>query len=270
MSYKFALVGSNGFISKRHKKAIENIGGELALTCDIQGEADFKDWVEMIHSPRFKEITHVSVCVPNYLHSVMVKELLALNKKVICEKPLTIFNDIYIDDPKLNVVLQLRHNPIVKKLKEENFSGNIKIVVKSYRPPEYWNSWKGNSALSGGILYNMGIHYLDLLIHLLGEPLTIPYSEYDTKKAIGTIEFQKGTGEYHIELLGEEYKDAPVVRKIAFNGEEMDLEGATIPLNDSGAVLDLHTEVYKDFVAGKGVRLSEAKRSLDLVKHLCS
>lgn len=267
---KFALIGSNGFISNRHRKAIENIGGELALTCDIQGEADFKDWVEMIHSPRFKDIDIVSVCIPNYLHSVMVKEILSLGKKILCEKPLTIFGDLNYEDENLGVVLQLRHNPLVKKLKAENFSGNIKITVKSYRPPEYWNSWKGNPELSGGILYNMGIHYLDLLIHLLGEPRSIPYSEYDTKKAIGTIEFQRGIGEYHIELLGEEFKDSPVVRKIEFNGEEVDLEGATIPLNDSGAVLDLHTEVYKDFVAGKRIGLKEAKRSLDLVKHLMS
>lgn len=266
---KHCIIGSNGFISKRHRKAIENIGGELALTCDIQGEADFKDWVEMVHSPRFKEIDMVSVCVPNYLHSVMVKELLSLNKKVLCEKPLTTFDDIYLDNPNLGVVLQLRHNPIVKKLKEKNFTGKVKITVQSYRPPEYWNSWKGDFLKSGGILYNMGIHYLDLLIHLLGNPLSIPYSEYDQKLAKGEIEFERGIGEYHIELLGEEFKDAPVVRKIALNGEVMDLEGATIPLNDSGVVLDLHTEVYKDFIAGKRIGVLEARRSLDLVKYLC-
>lgn len=265
---KHCIIGSNGFISKRHKKAIENIGGELVLTCDINGEADFKDWVEMIHSPRFKEIDMVSICVPNYLHSVMVRELLNQNKKVLCEKPLTIYNDIYLDDLNLGVVLQLRHNPIVKKLKQENFNGKIKIVVKSYRPPEYWNSWKGDPLKSGGILYNMGIHYLDLLIYLLGNPVSIPYSEYDTKLAKGEIEFERGIGEYHIELLGEEAKNASVVRKIAFNGEEQDLEGATIPLNDSGAVLDLHTEVYKDFVAGKRISSIEAQKSLDLVKFL--
>ena len=263
---KHAIIGSEGFIAKRHKKAIENIGGELVLTCDLRG-GDFTDWVEMIHSPRFKEITHVSVCVPNYLHSVMIKELLALNKKVLCEKPLTIFNDLHLDDPNLGVVLQLRHNPIIKKAKEENFAGNIKIEVASYRPPEYWNSWKGNKDLSGGILYNMAIHYLDLFIHLLGEPRSIPYSQVSDKKAQFTIEFQRGIGEGSIELLTEE---APVVRKIALGGEFVDLEGATIPLTDTGEVLDLHTEVYKDFVAGKGIRLSEAKRSLDLVKHLMS
>ena len=266
MPTKHAIIGSEGFISKRHKKAIENIGGELALTCDLKG-GNFIDWVEMIHSPEFKDIDMVSICTPNYLHSVMVRECLQLSKKVLCEKPLTIFNDLHIDDPNLGVVLQLRHNPIIKKFKEDNFAGNIKITVKSYRPPEYWESWKGNTRMSGGILYNMGIHYLDLLIHLLGDPITIPYSEYTTTKVTGTIEFQRGVGEYHIELLTEE---APVVRKIAFDGQEVDLEGATIPLTDTGEILDLHTEVYKDFVQGKRIGLREAKRSLDLVKHLCS
>lgn len=262
---KHAIIGSNGFISKRHRKAIENIGGDLVLTCDITGEADFNDWVKMIHSPQFKQVDMVSVCTPNYLHSVMVREMLLLNKKVLCEKPLTIFDDIHIEDSNLGVVLQLRHNPLIKKLKDENFAGNIRIDVASYRPPEYFESWKGNETLSGGILYNMGVHYLDLLIHLLGNPVSIPYSEVSSKKVDFVIEFQKGTGEGSIELLTQE---SPVTRKIALGGKEYDLEGATIPLNDSGQVIDLHTEVYKDFVVGKRVGLSEVKKSLNLIKLL--
>ena len=274
---KHCIIGSEGFISKRHRKAIENIGGELVLTCDNKDlnyidpdfriTPDFTDWVEMIHSPKFKEVGMISVCTPNYLHSVMVRECLRLGKKVLCEKPLTIFDDLHLEDPNLGVVLQLRHNPLVKKLKEENYSGNIKIEVASYRPPEYFESWKGQTPKSGGIVYNMGIHYLDLLIHLLGNPVSIPYSKISDKKAEFTIEFQRGIGEASIELLTVE---APVVRKIALGGEFVDLEGATIPLTDSGEVLDLHTEVYKDFIQGKRIGLREAKRSLDLAKHLCS
>lgn len=262
---KHCIIGSNGFISKRHRKAIENIGGELFLTCDLNGEADFKDWVEMIHSPKFIEVDMVSVCTPNYLHSVMIKELLFLGKKVLCEKPLTIFDDITIDSSRLGVVLQLRHNQVVKKLKEENFNGDIKITVKSFRPPEYWESWKGDSSKSGGILYNMCVHYFDLFVHLLGDPISISYSEHSQKLAKGKIIFQKGVGEYHIELTDEQ---APVVRKIAFNGTELDLEGATIPLTDNGQIINLHTEVYKEFISGKRVGLAEAKKSLDLIKFL--
>ena len=265
---KHAIIG-DGFIAKRHKKAIENIGGELSLVCDLKG-GDFTDWVEMIHSPEFKEIDMVSVCTPNYLHSVMVRELLAQGKKVLCEKPLTIFEDLNVENSDLGIVLQLRHNPIVKKAKEENFHGNIKIEVASYRPPEYWNSWKGNPNLSGGIIYNMAIHYLDLLIHLLGDPVSIPYSEHGKDFTKGTVEFRRGIGEWDIRLLGEGHENTPVTRKIALGGEFVDLEGATIPLTDDGQILDLHTEVYKDFVAGKRISFREAKRSLDLVKHLCS
>lgn len=265
---KHALIG-DGFIAKRHRKAIKNIGGELSLVCDLKG-GDFTDWVEMIHSPGFREIDMVSVCTPNYLHSVMVRELLAQGKKVLCEKPLTIFDDLRLENSNLGVVLQLRHNPIIKKAKEDNFAGNIKIEVASYRPPEYWNSWKGNSNLSGGIIYNMSIHYLDLLIYLLGDPITIPYSEYSKYSTKGTVEFQRGIGEWDIKLLGEGFENVPVVRKIALGEEFVDLEGATIPLTDDGQTMDLHTEVYKDFVVGKRIGLKEAKRSLDLVKHLCS
>ena len=116
----------------------------------------------------------------------------------------------------------------------------------------------------------MAIHYLDLLIYLLGEPRSIPYSEVSDRKATFTVEFERGVGEGSIELLGEGFENMPVVRKIALGEEFVDLECATIPLNDTGEIFDLHTEVYKDFIQGRRIGLKEAKRSLDLVKHLMS
>lgn len=263
MSYKFAVIGK-GFIYPRHERAIKNVGGEIVLSCDLEKPADYKDWVEMFHSPQFKDVDVVSVLTPNYLHSIMVREALFAGKKVICEKPVTIFNDLQ-DSPNLGIIFQLRYNDKVKKLKAEGFTGDINLIVKTYREPKYWESWKGQPEKSGGILYNMGVHYIDLLCHLLGEPLEILEAEHSLKRATGKIRFEKGVGDYHIELLTE---PAPVTRKIMFNGIETDLEGATIPLTDNGEIIDLHTEVYKDFIAGNPIGYTEAKKSIDLINKL--
>jgi len=257
---KYAIIGL-GFIFPRHKEAIEKTGGEIILTCDIDPEkkADFTDYKEMLASEKFKEVNTVCILTPNYLHSQMCRDV--KGKTIICEKPLTIFDDFDgLED--VNVILQLRKNPKVSQLRGR--SQNIDIKVKSYREPKYFDSWKGQEALSGGILYNMGVHYIDLLGYLLGEPVEIKDSVYGSHKASGTILFERGKGTYHIELSTE---PCPVLRKIIINGVETDLEGATIPLNDTG-VVNLHTLVYKAILEGKGTKLSEARKSLDLIKQL--
>lgn len=263
---RYAVCGL-GFISKRHINAISNVGGTVAMTCDIDPSknADYRDWVEMFRSPAFKQVDAVAVCTPNYTHSAIVREAVRLGKKVICEKPLTIFGDTQgMDGAK--VVLQLRYNPRVQRLKRE-LKGNqnqIDIKVRTFREESYFKSWKGDATRSGGILYNMGVHYIDLLEHLLGEPECILETHYEERLAWGRVRFQKGIGTYHIELSREQ----GVNRTIQVNGRVEDLEGATIPLTDTGEALDLHTQVYKAFERDKGIGVSEARKSLELVEEL--
>lgn len=258
---KFAVIGL-GFIYPRHQQAIELLGHEVYLTCDIDKKKspDYTDWREMVLSPKFKHVDYVSICTPNYTHAELCREMLKRGKKVICEKPLTIDTNFDgLDD--VNVVLQLRQNPKVQNLK----AGVIDIYVKTYREPKYFQSWKGQPGLSGGILMNMGVHYIDLLIFILGKPISVKYSSYSDLIARGEIEFEKGFGSYYIELSKEPME---VVRKITIDGEEMDLEGATIPLENSESVVNLHTKVYQDVLAGKGTKLSEARKSLELIEEL--
>ena len=192
----YALIGL-GFISKRHVEAINKTGGKIVLTCDNDPDkkADFLDYKEMFNSPRFDEVEYVVVAVPNFLHSQICRDAIAKGKKVLCEKPLTIFDDFEgLED--VNVVMQLRYNPQIKYIP----AGNIDIFVKTYREPKYFESWKGQEALSGGILYNMGVHYIDLLCHVLGNPVEIKKSSYTPNLAQGEVLCTKGKGTYHIEL----------------------------------------------------------------------
>ena len=260
---KTALIGC-GFISSRHRQAMSESGCELILTCDNDPDkkADYLDYREMFKDTRYNDIDLVVVATPNYTHADICREVLKTGKKVLCEKPLTINSDFEgLQD--VNVVMQLRHNKRLNSYRPGN--KNIDIFVKTYREPSYFESWKGQEALSGGILYNMGIHYIDLLVHLLGKPIEIKKTFLSDRLAYGEILFTKGRGTYHIELSTE---PGPVIRKIVVNGVSWDFEGATIPLKDKGDVINLHTEVYKDLIKGNGLKLKHARKSLDLVAKL--
>lgn len=252
----FAVIGL-GFIWPRHRLAIEELGGKILMTCDSDPAkgATFTDWVEMYNHTDFEKIDAIIICTPNYLHAVQAREALLRGKKVLCEKPLS------IDDTRglqgVKTVLQLRHHPELKGIKAQR----AYIEAKMYRDETYWNSWKGQEVKSGGILYNLGVHYIDLLIYLLGRPKKILEVATGITCASGMIKFERGEGKYLIQAVDSREKQG---RRIIVNGKEINLSD-----KDNLSYEDLHKEVYKDFMKGKGVGVSEAKKSLDLIKQLC-
>jgi len=249
---KFAIVGK-GFIFERHRQAIEKLGHELTMTCDIDPtkQADYLDWAEMFNTPKFKEVDAVVICTSNYLHPIIAREAMLRNKRVLSEKPLSISGTkgLYA----VNTVLQLRHHPILQDLKPKR----VEVTAKMFRDESYWNGWKGNPLKSGGILYNLGVHYIDLLIFLLGNPVSIQEAEVSDKLARGEIVFDRGIGEFHIEILDSREGQ---IRKILADGQEVSLSD-----KDNLSYEDLHTEVYKHFLSGNGISFGEENKSLDLI-----
>lgn len=257
----FAVCGL-GFIFPRHKESIKKIGGEIKLTCDIDKskKADFTSWKEMMKSEIWKDITHVSLCVPNCLHYEMAMAM--RDKIVLSEKPLTLSSEEVLKLPdNVFTVLQLRHHPEVVKLKKK-LKGNhkVKLVVKVKRDESYWDGWKGDEKKSGGILFNLGIHYFDLLIHLFGNEYRVLNSRYSPKKANGQIYFNGTIVDYDLEIMSS---DNGQDRKLEIDGEEVSLSK-----KDNLSFEGLHTEVYKELLKGKGIKPEEAIKSILLVEKL--
>lgn len=251
---KFAIIGK-GFIYPRHVQAIEACGAEVLMTCDINSETkpDFTDWLEMFNHPDFDKVTHVSICTPNYLHSTIAREAIIRGKKVLCEKPLSINGLEGMEGVK--TVLQLRYHPELQKL---NKPKKIYVEAKMFRDDKYWNSWKGNPVLSGGVLYNLGVHYIDLLVFLMGDSWMIRHSVVTPKLARGEIEFESGTAEFHIEIVDSKEEQG---RKLIADGREIILSN-----QENLSYEDLHTEVYEEFLAGRGIGIDEAQKGLKLIK----
>ncbi|KKQ48580.1 MAG: Lipopolysaccharide biosynthesis protein wbpB [Candidatus Shapirobacteria bacterium GW2011_GWE1_38_10] len=252
MKKRFAIIGK-GFIFSRHKQAIEANGGEVYLTCDIDVDKnpDFIDWVEMFNHPKFANVDYVSICAPNYLHSIIAREALFKGKKVLCEKPLSINGTKGMDGTM--TVLQLRHHPKMQKIKKPK---ELFIEAKMFRDEKYWNSWKGNDIMSGGVLFNLGIHYIDLAIFLLGNKWKILRVYKKKRKVVADIRFGKSLAHVHIEIVSNRKKQG---RKLLMDGQEIILSN-----QDNLSYEDLHKQVYQDFLAGKGVTVKEAEKSLKL------
>lgn len=275
MENKFAIVGM-GFIYPRHVQAIKALGGVIRMSCDID-ESKFPkdhsvleywtDWVEMFNHPRFIGVTHVIICTPNYLHDVITREALLRGKKVLCEKPLSINGAEGMRG--VNTVLQLRKHPELQNMAKPS---RLSVVAKMYRDNKYWKSWKGQETLSGGILYNLGVHYIDLAIFLLENKWQVIEVKKTNKfiDALGyhacvcveaKVDFDGVPVDFHIEVVDKKEDQG---RSVTINeGKEITLSNA-----ENLSYEDLHIEVYKDFLADKGIGLWEAGQSLNLIEDI--
>lgn len=211
MKYKVGIIGCGG-IFPRHIEAIEtNSDFKLISLCDIQESLSnslgkrykvksYTDYKEMIKN---EDINFIVIATPNSLHKE--QSIFALKNKcdVLIEKPVAFnVNDIKeIQDyaiksnQKAYCVLQVRLNPTVSLVKEilnKNLLGNIRgfsFTQRWQRPLEYFSGWRGEPNVGGGILYETGIHYLDILQHLIGNPKEILFTKtYTTKHKEAIIE----------------------------------------------------------------------------------
>lgn len=261
MRKNFLIIGL-GFIYSRHKLAIESNGGKVVMTVDIDPSKnpDFLDYKEALASDKFKEVDFISICTPNHLHKQMIKDCMATGKPVLCEKP-TIIDDDFSGLDGVNNVLQLRYHDLIPRIKASLLpDNNIELVMKVYRDDNWHNSWRGSKEKSGGILIGLGIHMIDFLIYLFGDECEIIKSYNSRTLCTGEIKFPTAHVNYHVEVLPT--RDGQT-RKFIINGENFELCTA-----DNLSFSGYHENVYRDFIAGNGLPLSEAKKSIELILKL--
>lgn len=293
----FALVGAAGFIAPRHLKAIKETGNILAAAVDPHDSVGLLDsffpearfFTEIERFDRFLEkqrrenggdgIDYVSICSPNYLHDAHVRLAFRVNADAICEKPLVInpWNLEQLTDMeeeyqrRVHTVLQLRMHPEVQKLKQRlegetnRTRRDICLTYVTRRGSWYHSSWKGSQEKSGGLAMNIGIHFFDLLLWLFGSMQRSVVHRSSNAQMAGCLELEWGRVRW---LLSVDQDDLPrhikreggfAWRSITIDGEELDL---------SAGFADLHTEVYRDILAGGGFGISDAAPSIELVYNI--
>lgn len=250
---KFALIG-NGFILPRHINAIQSAGGEIVgRDCGEQ---------------------YISILTPNYLHFDMVKREAEKGKIVLCEKPLALTSENIKELCGLGeiyTVLQLRYHPLVKEYEvaekywspgfiDQKSDNEIEMDISVYRDENYYRSWKGQKEKSGGILFNLGIHYFDLLLYLFGPYKKAETDFSDDKTAYGTI---SGDGYSCKWRMSTDAKRDEQRRVFKINGKDYNFSS-----QDNLSYEDLHVYVYRDLLQGKGITPKDVLEVTELIEKL--
>ncbi|MBE7025088.1 MAG: Gfo/Idh/MocA family oxidoreductase [Ruminococcaceae bacterium] len=132
----------------------------------------------------------VCICTPSGLHERQAVQAAKAGKHVIVEKPLAttaegaeaVIRACRENGVKGTVISQLRFSDAVRETKRAIVEGRLgKIIMvnlhmKYYRSPDYYagSGWHGTWAMDGGgALMNQGIHGMDEMIYLVGEPKTV-------------------------------------------------------------------------------------------------
>jgi len=175
---KFGLIG-DGKISGRHKRAVETNSGEIYKIHDPK----YGDLSAPLDEEFFAGLDYVIICSPSFLHREHIKLCLEYDKKIICEKPMNLPWEPKIDDDRINIVLQLRWIDLPDK------ADLIKVVMA--RNDDYFKLWEGDPRKTGGLLYHLFIHYIDLALLLDAKFEGSVVSEGDQVRMIDDLDIMK-------------------------------------------------------------------------------
>ncbi len=256
----FSIIGT-GFIMPRHAEAIEAIGGKIL---DVVNTAHGENaWRNMIKKTAADCIV---VLTPNHLHFAMCQAALKRGKTVLSEKPLTLdANEARLLAKNNNVftVMQLRHHPMIVELKktiDKAAPHDIVMDIGVFRDASYYRGWKGQLKKSGGILFNLGIHYFDIIQYLFGAPTKYENTVVDPKEAYGTLEGKN----YRVNWRLSTNETKTTQRRVfTIDGKEYNLSS-----QDNLSYENLHRAIYRDLVAGHGITPHDALPSIELIEHI--
>ncbi|MCM3609940.1 Gfo/Idh/MocA family oxidoreductase [Planococcus sp. MERTA32b] len=189
----FAIVGC-GTIAEQHIRAIHNTpDAELAAVYSRNAEKagewgqkygvlSFSDYELLLKNDA---IDAVVILTPSGTHAEFGIKAAEAGKHVIVEKPIdttmekaeTLIEICEKAGVKLSCIFQHRFDEAIIELKEavsNNKLGQLNFGSSRttwYRPQEYYDSgkWRGTKELDGGgALMNQSIHYIDLLLYIMG------------------------------------------------------------------------------------------------------
>lgn len=126
------------------------------------------------------EVDAVLICTPNHTHEALALTALEARKHVYCEKPVAFtaagVNRIAAARERAGTVfaagLELRSSDVVVRMEELTRTGKIgspkMVACLLMRDWGAFRGWRGDPQLSGGMVLELGIHYLDLFNALAG------------------------------------------------------------------------------------------------------
>jgi predicted dehydrogenase len=192
---KLGIIGTGGILRGAHMRGWTSSSDvEIVAFCDISEErakalADdygvsriYTDYRELLAQP---DIDIVDICTPNVYHSEIAVAALQAGKHVFCEKPdainpeeaMKMAHAALTNDKVLMTMRNNRFRPASQFLKKyiegghmgEIYTGRCGWVRRRGIPGK--GGWFTTKELSGGgPLIDLGVHFIDLAIWLMGNP----------------------------------------------------------------------------------------------------
>ena len=260
---KFALIG-DGTIAKCHRKAIEHVGGELICVCDpgrYPGGVILNDGTPTAILTELPERAnwawrngrgrpiYIVICSPSHLHREQIKFILnklPSNTQIICEKPAFLPWEPPIDDDRINICLQLQYAKDLPKKAD-------KVIIQAVRDEAYFKSWKGDPKKTGGIFYNIFIHYI-YMAHKLG-------ADFEGRIITDGVQERKILSNYvHEELENVGSPDNP--RRFELEAQRIDYNTPIGANRYCEKTNSYHLDLYNE----SGIDYGHWKDSVDLMK----
>ncbi|MBL8131082.1 MAG: Gfo/Idh/MocA family oxidoreductase [Anaerolineae bacterium] len=187
-----AVIGA-GWAGEQHLLSYKQLGLEVVAVSDATSAASeriaakhsvadqYADYRELLARD---DIDVISVATPNYLHAPMTIAALDSGKHVMCEKPLArtaaeakmMVDAAERNNRALMVAFNHRQRGDVRLLRRHIEEGGLGTV---YHAKSYWLRRDGIPGLGGwftskeqaggGPFIDLGVHMLDMAMHLLGE-----------------------------------------------------------------------------------------------------
>lgn len=252
---KFAIIG-NGFIASKHIEAIKAVGGEIIAICDndpLKVTKDYPFYTD--YKMAIKNADVVSLCTPNYLHTEMILEAARLCKTILSEKPMTFKEEelcLLKGVPNLFGTFQLRYLPEITEMRKKT-DETVILKVEMKRSKTYHLSWKGDSEKTGGLLFNIGCHYFDLVGHLYGyHGFKSFINELKDTSANGCLVYENRRVHWSFSLTDE--KDS-YERSLTIGSKKFDLVQKE----------NLHIKTYENLMWGQGTTALEEEKIIKMI-----
>ena len=150
-----------------------------------------------------------------------------------------------------------------KKLKKSKKIFDGKLTYITSRGDWYAKSWKGDEKLSGGIIYNIGIHFFDLLSWFFGDAINGKRIIVSKKTQSGFIQFKNAKIKW---MLSTDRNKLPNKKIFAYRNFKIGNQ----EINLSKSFLDLHVESYKNILNKKGTLIKDIHKTyknIDIIKN---
>lgn len=212
---RIAIVGTGG-IARVHQRLIRELDGELVGVCGRSlasarnfGGALAYDNLDAMLREQKPDVLHI--CTPNFLHAEQAIAGFAAGCHVVCEKPMAVSSDEarrMIDAAAKAgrmgaIAYNYRGYPLVELLKQRTQRGDFGAIRRvggcylsddGFDPAKYMWHFTPGSVGPAYALMDVGVHWLDLVEYVTGEPIVEIMAQLSIHQKIRTWRGGDGQG----------------------------------------------------------------------------